>query len=377
MKKLSVSGVLLLSSVLSFLMIPSDAKINVVRTDKGKTKAVSSKFKKAHAQKNRGNYILSLREHRELLQIAVAKKTAFEIALNESLKQQFNTITSVLLNPKIAYDIRVKYTLELAANCRRHPKLRSECNETIALIQNQLPQTAHGKTLLNYFNIYYPAHLRIETSPDPSTISFASTALFNDFKKLRILEHFESAPTNNNNFAAQPSNNPNNTVVLNKTNTTHFFLFVLGFSVILTALLYISMQLRKTLKRLNPQRAIVIDDDPLSLFYLKKILHELGVEAETFEHASDAQIAMKNRFYNYIFLDYSMPDISGSELLEKIDNDLDSGINNNSKIIFYTGTPKSVSKNNTVLKRLHVNGVLSKNTPNRHFMDHVRIAIAS
>lgn len=71
---------------------------------------------------------------------------------------------------------------------------------------------------------------------------------------------------------------------------------------------------------LYPQaRILVVDDEPLFLAYLKKILQGAGYEQPTFE--SNPLVALellKRESFDLLLLDHNMPEMSGLELLEEL-----------------------------------------------------------
>ena len=67
-----------------------------------------------------------------------------------------------------------------------------------------------------------------------------------------------------------------------------------------------------------PRRALVADDDPLTLELIASMLEELGCETVTARSGTDAlgQLA-RDRSIDILFTDINMPGLSGVELAER------------------------------------------------------------
>ncbi|HTY81773.1 MAG TPA: response regulator, partial [Dehalococcoidales bacterium] len=63
---------------------------------------------------------------------------------------------------------------------------------------------------------------------------------------------------------------------------------------------------------------LVVDDDQDFLDIIKRILKFKGYAAESVSSAADAKARLKERFYNVVILDISLPDADGTELLSRV-----------------------------------------------------------
>jgi DNA-binding response OmpR family regulator len=66
-------------------------------------------------------------------------------------------------------------------------------------------------------------------------------------------------------------------------------------------------------------RGLIIDDEPIVLAYLSRLLNKWNFDVDCASNASDALANIKNREYDFILLDVRMPDISGLVLYKKIE----------------------------------------------------------
>ena len=78
------------------------------------------------------------------------------------------------------------------------------------------------------------------------------------------------------------------------------------------------------MKMKRPLRAVIIDDDPVELSYLRHILQRRGYEVQSYESPIKSPLyqgkkcpcSLDARCPDLIITDYSMPDVNGVELLE-------------------------------------------------------------
>lgn len=67
----------------------------------------------------------------------------------------------------------------------------------------------------------------------------------------------------------------------------------------------------------NKLRALVVEDDPIIQYIHKKLLTNLGCEVDVVSNANDTLKILKNN-HDIIFLDMSLPDLTGYELIKTI-----------------------------------------------------------
>lgn len=125
------------------------------------------------------------------------------------------------------------------------------------------------------------------------------------------------------------------------------------------------------------RRALVVDDDPLSLLYMKQVLKVLGVEAETYEHPFEARLAMKARHFDYVILDYEMPELSGTELLLCLDEFKHPDRPRNAKVFLYTGRSQCIDCSKIHPNNFQFGGIISKTVSNGDLDESIRRAISA
>ncbi len=82
-------------------------------------------------------------------------------------------------------------------------------------------------------------------------------------------------------------------------------------------------------------RVLLVEDDPIVQFVHHKMLHDLGCQVDIAAHGNDA-IALFNR-HDIVFVDISLPDISGFSVIEKIRENPDTGKTPIVALTVYTG----------------------------------------
>ena len=65
-------------------------------------------------------------------------------------------------------------------------------------------------------------------------------------------------------------------------------------------------------------RILVVDDEPVILDFVSRVLTDEGYEVETVANAKDALVKIKSERYGLILLDIKMPGMSGAELYKRI-----------------------------------------------------------
>lgn len=63
-------------------------------------------------------------------------------------------------------------------------------------------------------------------------------------------------------------------------------------------------------------KALVVDDNPVNLEVLARLLSKISVYCDSVLSASEALELYKNNHYDVVFLDYLMPEMTGMELYD-------------------------------------------------------------
>ena len=91
---------------------------------------------------------------------------------------------------------------------------------------------------------------------------------------------------------------------------------------------------QKTLE--NPElKILAVDDTPMNLMVVKKLLRDTGVQVETAESGEEALTKTAETRYDVILMDHQMPGMDGIECLHRIKSQ-DSGKSRDSKVICLT-----------------------------------------
>lgn len=72
------------------------------------------------------------------------------------------------------------------------------------------------------------------------------------------------------------------------------------------------------MKDYNGKKVIYIDDNIMMLKIVKRILEKFNFEVDTGENASELFALMKINKYDILILDDMMPEISGTEIMQKL-----------------------------------------------------------
>ncbi|MFW5836587.1 MAG: PAS domain S-box protein [Desulfovibrionaceae bacterium] len=83
-------------------------------------------------------------------------------------------------------------------------------------------------------------------------------------------------------------------------------------------------------------RALVVDDDPISLLTVQRLLEHEGLEAATTGTASGALEALQAERYDLVFMDIQLPDLDGMEVARRIRSDPALAANASTPIIALT-----------------------------------------
>jgi CheY-like chemotaxis protein len=107
------------------------------------------------------------------------------------------------------------------------------------------------------------------------------------------------------------------------------------------------------------QSAVLIDDDKVTLQYLKRVVESMGFRVYTYENPYTALRDLNNVDFDFLVVDQVMPELKGEDFLLK----LDSQIKRRKKpdVIFFTGFPGDVHIKSRNLNHLRLRGILSKN----------------
>lgn len=101
---------------------------------------------------------------------------------------------------------------------------------------------------------------------------------------------------------------------------------------------------------------LIIDDNPDITSLFSDILESEGYSSKIVNNAKEGLELIQSDIYNTIFLDIAMPELSGIEILEKLD---DEGILKTKNIVLFTATPISESDLNS-WKNKGLHGIIRK-----------------
>jgi CheY-like chemotaxis protein len=83
-------------------------------------------------------------------------------------------------------------------------------------------------------------------------------------------------------------------------------------------------------------KILIVDDNPDITSLFSDILNSEGHTAKFVNDAKEGLDLIRNEDFSIIFLDVAMPNMSGMDVLTKLDED---GILNSKKIVLFTATP--------------------------------------
>ena len=66
------------------------------------------------------------------------------------------------------------------------------------------------------------------------------------------------------------------------------------------------------------KKALIIDDDEMTLMCLKNLLKQEGYEFESAENGNDGIEKLKASSFDLVFIDFNLPDMGGDVVLSKI-----------------------------------------------------------
>jgi DNA-binding response OmpR family regulator len=101
------------------------------------------------------------------------------------------------------------------------------------------------------------------------------------------------------------------------------------------------------------QKILIVDDDATIVTLISKVLKSHGYSVNTARTGRDALAKVNSSYYNLVLLDIGLPDIMGTELLEKIRSS-----NRNIIVIMITGQPRLESSIDSI--NLGADGYLVK-----------------
>jgi len=87
-------------------------------------------------------------------------------------------------------------------------------------------------------------------------------------------------------------------------------------------------------RKLTHSKILIVEDDPLTLQLLARVVSDEGYEVDTADNGSEAVIMIEREKYSLLLLNVHMPHMSGLELYEHIQR-IDKTLAN--KVVFVTG----------------------------------------
>ena len=66
------------------------------------------------------------------------------------------------------------------------------------------------------------------------------------------------------------------------------------------------------------KKALIIDDDEMTLMSLKNLLKQEGIAFEISENGNDGIEKLKSSSFDLVFIDFNLPDMGGDQVLAKI-----------------------------------------------------------
>jgi PAS domain S-box-containing protein len=106
-------------------------------------------------------------------------------------------------------------------------------------------------------------------------------------------------------------------------------------------------------ERIDGASILVVDDEPTILQFMTRVLTEEGHQVETVDNANDALDRLKSKRYSLILLDIKLPEVSGIELYQRIQQMAKSLVR---RVVFITGDVIGEDTKNflTTTKALHI-----------------------
>lgn len=105
-------------------------------------------------------------------------------------------------------------------------------------------------------------------------------------------------------------------------------------------------QLATFLKQ-HPQKVLLAEDDEFNQVYFSKIIGNIGFEIDVANNGNEALDLLLVTKYDFVFLDYHMPLMTGAEIVQEIKNQTNS-INNNTPFIAVSGTAMQQEKDHAM-----------------------------
>ncbi|MHB8101827.1 MAG: response regulator [Methanosarcina sp.] len=110
------------------------------------------------------------------------------------------------------------------------------------------------------------------------------------------------------------------------------------------------------------EKILIVEDDAIILCSLSKTLESHGYSVTTARTGKDALEKVQTSFYNLVMLDIGLPDVTGTELLEKIRTS-----NRDIIVIMITGNPDLDSSIDSI--NHSADGYLVKPISNKDIVD--------
>lgn len=99
-------------------------------------------------------------------------------------------------------------------------------------------------------------------------------------------------------------------------------------------------------------KVLLIEDEKLSQIVAKNLLANINCNVDIAESGEQALILTKNHFYDLIFVDLGLPDISGIQIPKKIREDNENP-NQNSIIIALTAHQDDITKESCISAKMN------------------------
>jgi CheY-like chemotaxis protein len=224
--------------------------------------------------------------------------------------QDLKFLGAAIVQPELPYDLRVKSAVLLARICRQD-------SENLRICENVLSTLKSGSSARNTILASYIQNIAFTKQPEKELVRDVAGETPNPGLPDYGTVSAEKIPIQQKLF------NWN---------------LVLGALFGSMLMLGIHLLMRRSPRRL--QTALLVDDDPMTLIIMKKLLASLGIQAETFLDPIKALERYSTHNFDLVVLDYSMPKMNGDELARSMSQVQGPQPN----LFFYTGKADRVQQ---------------------------------